>query len=150
MDFKYNVLAHSPERLNVITSKLGESKGELITEKDRKKAMVMGLVSNYVFAKDGDDLEGFLDNVQGGPTAGGFKVGGVAHPNSGFRVEARVADSQATNLKVRDQVVAADQAELGKESLPLVRAGEGKIFKYRVISMSENGAKGTVVVLERC
>lgn len=147
---KYAVLAHSPERLNVISTKLGKAKGELITDKDIKKAMKMGLEDNYEFCVAGDDLEGFLDNVDGGPTAGGFVFGGVAHPNSGFRVELRVDESQATALKPRDQVVAGTQPALGVEGLPTCKAGTGVVFKYRVISLQGDGTKGTVVVAERC
>lgn len=149
-DTKYAVLASSPERLNVISTKLGSAKGEKITDKDIKKAMKMGLVSNYEFCQPGDDLEGFLDNVDGGPTAGGFVFGGVAHPDPGFRVEALVDQSQATALKPRDQVVAGTQAALGVQSLPTCKAGTGVVFKYRVISLQGDGKKGTVVVLERC
>lgn len=149
-DFRYAVLAQSPERLNVIATKLGSAKGEKITDKDIKKAMKMGQVSNYELCKDGDELEGFLDNVQGGPTAGGFTFGGVAHPNAGFRVNALVAAAQTPNLKPGDLVVAADQPALGVESQPVVRKGSPKVFIYRVISTWDEGKPGTTVVLERC
>lgn len=148
-DKLYAVLAHGPERLNVISTKLGAAAGEKITDKDIKKAMVMGDVCNYKFAADGDDLEGFLDNVDGGPTAGGFVFGGVAHPNSGFRVEVQVAQSQATALVVKDEVVAADQLALGTPGLAQVRKGTGKLFRYRVIRLIGDGTKGTTVLLEK-
>lgn len=149
-DFRYAVLAQSPERLNVIATKLGSAKGEKITDKDIKKAMKLGQVSNFVFCQDGDELEGFLDHVQGGPTAGGYTFGGVARGGPGFRVNATVADSQTPNLKPGDLVVAADQPELGKESQPVVRKGAPKVFVYRVITTWDEGKPGTTVVLERC
>lgn len=150
-DKKFAVLAHSPERLNVISTKLGAAKRENYTDKDIKKAVKMGTESNYVVCVAGDDLEGFIDNIDGGGTTGGFVFGGVAHPNSGFRVEVQVAAGQATPLVVRDRVVAADQLALGTEGLAQVQKGDGVLFVYRVIALlgDGTGAAGSTVLLEK-
>jgi hypothetical protein len=148
-DYKFNVLTVLPERLNVITTKLGSAPGQAYTDKDKKKLMTMGTVSNYALAADGDEIEGFLDNVDGGPTAGGFVVGGVSRPDTGFRVEAAVAAGAAT-VAVKDLVVAGAQLPLGTSGLPQVKKGTPAIFKYRVMRIiSGNGGPGSVLVLER-
>lgn len=148
-DFKFNVLVVLPERLNVITTKLGAAAGENYTDKDVKKIMTMGDVSNFALAADGDEIEGFLDNVDGGPTANGFRVGGVARPDTGIRVEAQVAAGAAA-VVVKDLVVAGVQLPLGTKGLPQVKVGAPKVFKYRIMRIiSGNGGPGSVVLLER-
>lgn len=148
-DFKFNVLTVLPERLNVIVAKLGAAAGENFTDKDVKKIMTMGTVSNFALAADGDEIEGFLDNVDGGPTANGFRVGGVARPDTGIRVEAQVAAGAAV-VAVKDLVVAGAQLPLGTKGLPQVKKGTPGVFKYRVMRIiSGNGGPGSVVLLER-
>lgn len=146
-DKKFAVLAHSPERLNVISTKIGAAKGENYTDKDVEKAVKMGTVSNYVLCEAGDDLEGFIDNIDGGGTTGGFVFGGVAHPNSGFRVEVNTTEKVA----VRDTVVAAAQLALGTKGLAQVKKGPGVLFKYRVIALLGDGTgnANTTVLLEK-
>lgn len=149
MDFQFAELTHSPERINVITTKLGTGAIKY-TDKDVKKAVKLGDDGkSYVLAADGDDLEGFIDNIDGGGTAGGYTVGGVARPNGGFRVRVTVAAAQATALVIKDQVVAAAQAAVGTKSLALVKAGDGVLNKYRVIRLYGNGTAGTDVLLEK-
>lgn len=148
-DFKFNVLVVLPERLNVITAKLGAAAGENYTDKDVKKIMTMGAVSNFTLAADGAEIEGFLDNVDGGPTANGFRVGGVSRPDTGIRVEAQVAAGVATPLVFGDLVVAGAQLPLGTKGLPQVKKGTPAIFKYKVIRLITNGAAGGTVLLER-
>lgn len=148
-DFKFNVLTVLPERLNVITTKLGAAAGENFTDKDIKKIVTMGTVSNFTLAADGDEIEGFIDNIDGGPTANGFRVGGVARPDTGIRVEAQVAAGAAV-VAVKDLVVAGAQLPLGTKGLPQVKKGTPAVFKYRVMRIvSGNGGPGSVLVLER-
>lgn len=148
-DFKFNVLTVLPERLNVIVAKLGAASGEAFTDKEIGKIVKMGAVSNFVLASDGDELEGFVDNIDGGPTAGGFVVGGVARPDTGFRVEAQVAAGVATPLVFGDLVVAGAQLAKGTKGLPQVRKGTPAIWKYKVIQVRSTGAAGSLVLLER-
>lgn len=148
-DFNFNVLTVLPERLNVITAKLGSAAGQNYTDKDKQKIVKMGDVSNFALAVDGDEIEGFIDNIDGGPTAGGFVVGGVARPDTGFRVLAQVAAGVATPLVFGDLVVAGAQLALGTSGLPQVRKGTPAIWKYKVIRLIGNGSAGTNVLLER-
>lgn len=148
-DFKFNVLVVLPERLNVVTTKLGSAAGQAYTDKDKGKLMSMGVVSNFALAADGDEIEGWLDNVDGGPTANGFPMGGVAHPDTGVRVEAQVA-AGAAPVAVKDLVVAGAQLPLGTKGLPQIKKGTPVIFVYRIMRIvSGNGGPGSVVVLER-
>lgn len=148
-DFDFAELTHSPERINVIASKLGTGAIKY-TDKDKKKAVKLAANGeSYVLAADGDDLEGFIDNIDGGGTAGGYSFGGVAHPNGGYRVRVTVAAAQATALAVKDLVVAADQAAVGTESKALVKKGDGVLYRYRVIRLYGNGTAGTDVLLEK-
>jgi hypothetical protein len=149
VDFVYAELTQSPERLNVITTKLGTAAGQLYTDKDINKAVKMGAVSNYSLCADGDELEGFIDNIDGGPTAGGFIVGGVKRGGSGLRVRATVAAGVATPLVVKDQVVAGAQLPLGTKGLAQVKKGTPELYKYQVIRLYGNGSAGTDVLLER-
>ena len=148
-DFNFNVLTVLPERLNVIVAKLGSAAGQAYTDKDKNKIVKMGAVSNFALAADGDEIEGFIDNIDGGPTAGGFVVGGVARPDTGFRVLAQVAAGVATPLVFGDMVVAGAQLALGTAGLPQVRKGTPAIWKYKVIRLIGNGSAGTNVLLER-
>ena len=149
-DFKFNVLTVLPERLNVITAKLGAAAGENYTDKDIKKIVTMGTVSNFTLAADGDEIEGFIDNIDGGPTANGFRVGGVARPDTGIRVEAQVAADAVVVVAVKDLVVAGAQLPLGTKGLPQIKKGVPETFKYRIMRIvSGNGGPGSIVVLER-
>lgn len=148
-DFKFNVLTVLPERLNVVTAKLGSAAGQAYTDKDKGKPMKMGALSNFVLCADGDELGGFLDNVDGGPPANGFPIGGVQRPDTGFRIEAVVAEGVATPLVFGDLVVAGAQIALGTKGLPQVKKGTPAIFKYQVIQVRSTGAAGTNVLLER-
>lgn len=148
-DFKFNVLTVMPERLNVVTAKLGSAAGQNYTDKDVGKPVKMGALSNYVLAADGDEIGGFIDNIDGGPTANGFRVGGVSRPDSGFRIEAEVADGVATPLVFGDLVVCGAQVALGTKGLPQVKKGTPAIWKYQVIQVRTTGAAGTKVLLER-
>lgn len=149
MDFQFKPLAQSPERLNVISAKLGPDANTKYTDKDKKKAVKMGTVSNYVLCADGDELDGFIDNIDGGGTAGGFSFGGVARGNVGFRVEAQVA-AGAVAVTLGALVVAGTQLPVGTEGLPQIKAGAPTLHKYRVINLYTGaGAAGTTVLLEK-
>lgn len=148
-DFKFNVLTVLPERLNVIVAKLGSAAGQAYTDKERGKIVTGGAVSNFFLAGDGDELQGFIDSVDGGPPAGGFPIGGVQRPDTGFRVEAQVAAGVATPLVYGDLVVAGVQLALGTKGLPQVKKGTPAIWKYKVIQVRTTGAAGTNVLLER-
>ncbi len=147
-DFKFQVLTHSPERLNVISSKLGPNAATKYTDLDKKKAVKLGPVGNHVLCAAGDEIEGFIDSVEAA-TSGGFSFGGVARGNRGFRVEAQVGAGQgATAMKVGDLVVADDQLAVGTKGLPQVKTGAPAHHVYRVMTVNGTGVAGDVVVLE--
>lgn len=148
-DFQFAELTHSPERINVITTKLGTGVIKYTDLEVKKAVKLAANGQSYVFCVDGDDLEGFIDNIDGGPTAGGFTVGGVARPNGGFRVRVTVAAAQATALAVKDLVVAAAQLPLGTKGKAQVKKGDGVLNKYRVLRLYGNGSAGTDVLLEK-
>lgn len=156
MKFNFRLLTQSPERLNVITTKLGALKTEKFTTVDTGKPMVMGKKGNMSIAADGDIIEGFLDNVDAGPTADGFVVGGVARCNAGTRMEVWVEGA----ADVLDLVVAGTNAAAGvantESKLGNVRkavaatAAEMK-SQWRIISFADNAESttGGVAVIEK-
>lgn len=153
MKFNYRILAQSPERLNVISTKLGASKAEVYTDKDTRKPMVMGKKGNMVLAADGDEIEGFLDNVDAGPTADGHVFGGVARCNAGTRMEA-IVDGAADVL---DFVVAGPNEAVGTANdlkLGVVKVPEDAptVHVWRIIAFitdAESTTGGDVAVLEK-
>lgn len=156
MKFNFRVLTQSPERLNVVTAKLGADKDHSgFTDADIGKPMKMGTAGNYQICAAGDEIEGFLDNIDGGPTADGMTIGGVARANLGFRVRAKV--SGAAN--VLDYVVAGTNAAIGVKDasgVGVVKAAvdedDNKIkSNWRIVSFDSDAASGTdaIAVLER-
>lgn len=144
--FDFNLLTHSPERLNVVSAKLGPDIATKYTDKDKKKAVKAQAGGRYVFCADGDDLDGFIDSVEAA-TQDGFSFGGVARGNVGFRYEAQVA-AGAANLVFGDLVVAGAQLPVGTKGLAQVKKGAPAIHKYRVLRLT-TGAPGSIVLLEK-
>lgn len=147
-DFKFAVLTHNPERLNVISSKLGPDAATKYTDLDKRKAVKLAALGNHVLCVAGDELEGFIDSVDAA-TSGGFSFGGVARGTRGFRVEAEVGSGQgATAMVVGDYVVADAQYAVGTKGLPKVKKGAPTTNKYRVMTVVGTGLAGSTVVLE--
>lgn len=155
MKFNFRELTHSPERLNVITTKLGAAAGEgFKTSADAGKPMTMGKLGNHVIAADGADIEGFLDNVDDGPTADKFIVGGVARCNSGTRKLVEVEGA----ADVLDLVVAGTNAVAGTKNgkgagiVRKVASEEGQTHKWRIIAFmtdAESTTGGELAVIEK-
>ena len=145
--FDFNLLTHSPERLNVISAKLGPNIATKYSDLDKKKAVKAQAGGRYVLCSDGDDLDGFIDSVEAA-TQDGFSFGGVARGNVGYRIEAQVAASVVTPLVFGDLVVAAAQLAVGTKGLAQVKKGTPAIHKYRVLRLT-TGAAGTTVLLEK-
>lgn len=151
MKFNFRVLTNNPERLNVISTKLGASKSEVYTDADKGKPMVMGKKGNMVIAAAAAEIEGFLDNVDGGSTADGHVFGGVARCGQGSRYEVEVVGA----ADVLDLVVAADNEAVGTKAA----SGKGKVQVgapttniWRIISFAndaESGTGGEIAVIER-
>ena len=151
MKFNFRALTHSPERLNVITTKLGATGAEKFTDNDLKKPMTMGKKGNMVIAAAGAEIEGFLDTVDAGCTADKHVVGGVARCNAGTRMEVAVEGA----VDVLDLVVAGTNTAAGEASVTgfgVVKAGTPTTHKWRVISLSndaEAAVGGEIAVIEK-
>ena len=151
MKFNFAALTHSPERLNVISTKLGAIKGEGYTDADVLKPMVMGKAGNMVIAAEDAEIEGWLDNVDAVGTTDGFPFGGVACGTRGMRVEAEIVGA----ADVLGFVVAAGQEAVGTKAasgLGKVKAGTPVNHKWRIIAVKDTNAEaavsGDIVVLE--
>ncbi len=159
MKFNFRALTQSPERLNVVTAKLGaDSDNSGFKDIDTGKPMKMGTAGNFQICAAGDEIEGWLDNVDGGPTADGMTIGGVASGNRGLRVRAYLA--AAANANVLDYVVAGTNAAIGAahaSGLGVVKPAfesDGttkKTSNWRIIAFENDAAAGfnTIAVLER-
>jgi hypothetical protein len=161
MKFNFAALTHSPDRLNVISTKLGAAKGAAFTDSDVLKPMVLGTAGNMVIAVEGDEIEGWLDNVDAGGTTDGFAFGGVACGTRGMRVEAQLVGT----ADVKDFVVAAAQEAVGTKAasgLGKVKVGVKAVagttlespanHKWRIIAVktknTASAVDGDIVVLE--
>ena len=153
MKFNFVTLTHSPERLNVISAKLGTGAKEKYTDADVLKPMKLGTEPGcFVVAADGDEIEGFLDTVDAGGTTDGHAFGGVACGNRGARIEAEVVGTAT----VGGLVVAAAQEAIGTKAASgrgKVKAGTPATHKWRILANKTPRAAGAVqagdiVVLE--
>ena len=149
--FGFNLLTHSPERLNVISTRLGATKAEKFTDADVGKAVKLGDQSNHILCAQGDEIAAFVDNIDSGGTNGGFSFGGVARGNRGFRVKAVIGANQgATAAKLNDLVVADDQVAVNTAGAAQVITGTPSTNKWRIMAMNGDGTAGTEVILELC
>lgn len=156
--FKFRTLTNDPNRLNVISTKLGARQGTAgeqraglgeYSDTERFKAVKIGTEENFVLCADGDELDGFIDNIDSGGTTEGFTFGGVARGNAGLRIEAQVATG-AAKLSINDLVVAAAQLAVGTPGLPQVKGGAPERHLYRVMSIvSGTGVAGDRVIIEK-
>lgn len=152
LKFTFRTLTHSPERLNVISAKLGATEREgFKTGTDVGKPMAMGTIpGTFAIAAAGAEIEGFLDNVDAGGTTDGFDFGGVACGNRGLRYHAEIEG--AANLF--DLVVAGDNATAGEANasgLGKVKVGEPKLHIWRIIDIAggaDTATGGETVTLE--
>lgn len=149
MKFRFKTLTHSPERMNVVSAKLGATAADKYSDKDIGKAMKMGTVpGTFLLCADGDEIEGRLDNIDAGGTEDGFVFGGVACGNRGYRV---LAEFTGADAAVLDLVVAADQPAIGTAGHMKVKAGTPTTHKWRIIDNGKDVATvaaGDLVVLE--
>lgn len=149
MKFRFKTLTHSPERMNVVSTKLGATTDDKYSDKDIGKAMKMGTVpGTYLLCADGDEIQGRLDNIDAGGTEDGFVFGGVACGNRGYRV---LAEFTGADAAVLDLVVAAAQPAIGTPGRMKVKAGTPTTHKWRIIDNGKDVATvtaGDLVVLE--
>lgn len=148
MKFNYRLLTHTPERLNVISTKLGDA-NDAYTQADVGKPMVFNGVGSMKIATDGAEIEGFLDNIDPGPTADLCVMGGVARANRGARFQARVLIAQDSTLNLYSYVVAGVSTGIGTPSvdgLPMVKpsgSGGATVTGWRIIALEGDVASIT-------
>lgn len=156
--FQFAVLTTDPNRLNVITAKLGARAGNAVelksglgeySDAEINKAVKLGPVSNYILCADGDEIDGIIDNIDSGGTEDGFTLGGVARCNAGQRFDAVVGAGSA-QLAIDDLVVAAAQLPVGTAGALQVRDGSPTRHLWRVMRIVEGtGAVGSKLVIEK-
>jgi hypothetical protein len=146
----FRVLTISADELNVQTAKLGDPSAKVpFTEADIGKPVVMGTQGNFALAASGN-FDGFIDSIDGGPTADGMTIGGVARGTLGARF--RVYVTGAAN--VLDYVQADTNTAAGTASAT-PRVGNVKKStdptNFRIVSFESDAASGTnaVAVVER-
>lgn len=159
MALKYNfrVLTHSADELNVQSAKLGSATTkDALTDKDIGKPVKMGKQGNFELCGDDDAIDGFIDNIDAGPTEDKMTFGGVARGKIGTRIMAYVSGS----ADVLDYVVAA--ANTAEDTKPDHKYGEvkkaddgqgaNKQTNWRIIAFMSDGESGEdePAVLERC
>lgn len=157
--FAFAVLTNDPNRLNVISTKLGSRAGNATelkaglgeySDAEIKKAVKLGTQSNYVLCADGDELDAFIDNIDSGGTEDGFTFGGVARGNAGQRHEVQVATGVVAALVIGDLVVAGAQLPVGTKGLAQVKKGTPELHKYRVMRiLTGTGVAGDKVLIEK-
>lgn len=149
--FNFNLLTHSPERLNVISTRLGASDAvaDHFTDAEVGKAVKLG-DNTHVLCEAGDEIEAFVDNIDSGGTIDGYSFGGVARGNRGVRMKAVIGQGQVDPAVVGDLVVADAQSALGTKTPAAVKTGTPTINKWRILSLRGSGAAGTEVILELC
>lgn len=151
----FRLLTTSADELNVQSGKLGKPEDVAAntyvpyTIKDIGKPVTMGTQGNFYIAEDGGVIDGFIDNVDGGPTADGLVVGGVARVQPQSRYRVKVAGESA----IFDTVSAgvnqpADTANEGK--LGVVKVDEDA-NDWRIIAYEndDEGGQDLIAIIER-
>lgn len=156
--FQFAVLTTDPNRLNVITAKLGARAGNATelkaglgeySDAEINKAVKLGPVSNYLLCVAGDEIDGIIDNIDSGGTEDGFTLGGVARCNAGQRFEAEVGTG-SDQLALNDLVVAGVQKPVGTPGMLQVQKGTPALHKWRVMRiMTGTGVVGNKVLIEK-
>lgn len=149
--FNFQVLTQSPSEIDVISACIGDNTDQASSVNDLGKLVKMGAEQNYVLCAAGDEVEGYLDSVEGG-TRGGHSFGGVARRGRLYAVIG--AGQGVTPAAVLDYIVADDQVAFGTKPTAaypaVVKTGTPAKYLWRVIRIvSGDGSAGSVVLLER-
>ena len=155
MKFNFRVLTNNPERLNVVATKLGATKADVVTMKDIGKPFVMGTQGNFALAATGNSIDGFLDSIDAGPTEDGMIFGGVARGGQGSRFEVQLEGA----ANVLDLVTAGANPTYGTATttgrgivkVAVDQAAAG-LNLWRIISFAHDGTAGVagdIAVIER-
>lgn len=142
--FHLSVKAPYPPH-SVETAVLGASTSAKFTDADRNKLVKLAAADNYVLVTDGDDIEAMCVSLEPGTVNDGWSYGSVQ-----FKFTNLEAVVSGSTLTVGATVVAGPQEALGtKQDWPVIKAGTGSVFKWRVKSLlGGSGAAGTRVLVE--
>lgn len=129
----------------MLTTVLGASAALKFTDDDIGKTVKLGSAeSNYVLAEDGDDIEGFVSSINVETKNDGFSLGGIQEEGT---LEVEV---EGGVLAVGAFVVAGTVSTLNTKATPLVKAGAGANFKWRVVThLSGTGQIGETVLIRK-
>ena len=126
---------------------LGVNSSGKFVSADINKPVKLAALDNYVLVADGDDIEAVVVSLEPNTVNNGFSFGTVQRKFNGL--EAVVSGATMT---VGAAAVCGAQAALGTAntlSCPIIKAGAGALFKWRVKSlMGGTGAVGTKVLIE--
>lgn len=146
-DFAFTELVSAPLD-KIETAALGASTAAPLAQADVGKILTLASAQNYVISSTGDDIEGILDSVSPNTVNGGFGLGGVRRTG---RAVVEVAAAQVGAIAIGAEVVAGIQIVAGTAGAPMVIAGTGTVFKWRVLRhITGTGAAGDSIIIERC
>lgn len=136
---------------SIETACLGVNAAGKFVDADRNKPVKLAAgsaLNNYVLGGNGEDLEAVCVAIgDGGTRNDGLSYGSV---------QRRFLDLEATvsgaALAVGAQVILAAQSALGTaQPAPIVKAGTGAIFKWRVKGLlAGTGQVGELILIEPC
>lgn len=131
---------------SVDSAALGPNPSTKYGQAEVNKIVKLAANDNYVLVSDGDDIEGVIRAIDASTVNNGYSFGSVQRKfDGGLR-----AVVSGSTLTVGATVVAGPQAAIGTaQKLPVVKAGAGSVFKFRVKSLQGgSGAAGTQVLIE--
>lgn len=143
----------------IVTARVadGAGAGNQLADADVGKFVKLAGDSQYGMCAVGNEIEGVLDSINGGPTQDGYTLGGV---RKNGRVKVTLDGLQATPgvgvISIGDYVVAGTPVARGTSlagAPPKVckatAAATGIVQLWRVVALYGTGAVGQIALIER-
>jgi hypothetical protein len=143
----------------IVTARVADGTGSnnQLADADVGKFVKLAGDSRYGLCAVGDEIEGVLDSINGGPTQDGYTLGGV---RKNGRVKVTLDGLQATagtgTIAIGDYVVAGTPVARGTAlsgAYPQVckatAAATGLVQLWRVVALYGTGAVGQIALIER-
>lgn len=143
----------------IVTARVADGTGSnnQLADADVGKFVKLAGDSRYGLCAVGDEIEGVLDSINGGPTQDGYTLGGV---RKNGRVKVTLDGLQATagtgTIAIGDYVVAGTLVARGTAlsgAYPKVckatAAATGLVQLWRVVALYGTGAVGQLALIER-
>lgn len=143
----------------IVTARVADGTGSnnQLADADVGKFVKLAGDSRYGLCAVGDEIEGVLDSINGGPTQDGYTLGGV---RKNGRVKVTLDGLQATagtgTIAIGDYVVAGTPVARGTAlsgAYPKVckatAAAAGLVQLWRVVALYGTGAVGQLALIER-